>query len=75
MKKARGTDANRAMAEFGEKILFQPMMKYNKGNTLDVRWRYGLFTGLATRTNMDIVGGAVGHEDKQGHFDERMQKQ
>ena len=25
------TTANRIMAEFGEKILFQPMTKYNKG--------------------------------------------
>ena len=47
MEKAHGTTANRNMGEFGEKIQFQPMTKYNKGNKLDVRWRYGLFMGVA----------------------------
>ena len=43
MEKAHGTTANMDVAEFGEKMLFQPMTKYNKGNKLDVRWQYGLF--------------------------------
>ena len=42
MEKARGTTAYRDMAEFGEKLMFQPMTKYNKGNQLDVRWQCGL---------------------------------
>ena len=50
MEKARGTTANREMAEFGEKILFQPMTKYNEENKLDVRRQCGLFKGVATRT-------------------------
>ena len=48
------------MAEFVEKILFQPMTKYNKMNKLDVRWQYGLFVGVATKTNM--VSGPDGNE-------------
>ena len=63
MEKARGTTANRETAEFGEKILFQPTTKYNKGNKLDVRWPYGLlFMGVATKTNEIMMGGRDGQE-------------
>ena len=45
-EKARGTTENREMAEFGERILSQPMMKYNKENQLcRLRWQYGLCMG------------------------------
>ena len=57
IEKARGTTANREIADFVEKILFQSMTKCNKGNKLDVRWQYGLFMGVATRTNEIMVGG------------------
>ena len=50
-KKSRGTTANREVADFREKILFQPMAQCNKMNKLDVRWQHGLFLGVATRTN------------------------
>ena len=50
MKQARGPNANREVAEFGEIILFQPMARCNKTSTLDVRWHQGLFLGVATRT-------------------------
>ena len=61
MEKARGTRPNREMAEFGEKILFQPMTKYNEMNKLDVRWQYGLFMDVATRTNEIMVIGPDGN--------------
>ena len=41
--------ANRELAEFVEKVMFQARTKYSKGNKLDVRWRYGMFMGVATR--------------------------
>ena len=62
MEKARGTTANREMAEFGEKILFEPMTKYNKMNKLGVRWQYGFVMGVATRTNEIMVSGPDGNE-------------
>ena len=49
------------MAEFEEKMLFQPMTKYSKGNKLDLRWQYGLFMGVATRTNEIMVNGPDGN--------------
>ena len=32
-------------------MLFQLLTKHNKENKLYVRWQYGLFMGVATRTN------------------------
>ena len=29
----------------------KPMTKYSKTNKLDVRWQYGFFMGVSTRTN------------------------
>ena len=45
MAKARGSTANREIAEFGEKAMFQPTTLYSKGNKRVVRWQYGLFMG------------------------------
>ena len=67
MEKARGTTANREVAEFGEKVSFQPMMKYSKGKTLDVRWQHGLFLGVTTRTNEIMVSGPDVNETEHGH--------
>ena len=61
-EKARGTNANRELAEFGEKVLYQPMVKYNKNTKLDVRWQFGVFLGVATRTNEVMIGGRDGAE-------------
>ena len=58
MEQARGTTANRETAEFGEKILFQPMTKCKKGNKLDVSWQLG----VATRTNEIMVSGPDGNQ-------------
>ena len=59
MEKARETSANRELSEFGEAMLFRPMTKtkYNKENKLDVRCQYGLFRGVATRSNESMVSG------------------
>ena len=56
-EKARGTAARRELAEFGEKVLYQPMAKYNKNRKLDVRWEYGVFLGVDAKTNELIIGG------------------
>ena len=62
MEKARGTTVNREMTKFGKKVLFQPVTKYSKGNAPDVRWQYGLFMGVATRTNKVMESGLDGNE-------------
>ena len=51
MEKAHGTTTNREMAEFGDKVLIQPMKKCSKMNKLDVRWLYGLFRQESTCRN------------------------
>ena len=51
----RRNTANCEIAEFGEKIFFQPMTKCSKTNEPDVRWQYGLLMRVSTRTNEIMV--------------------
>ena len=43
--------ANREIAEFGQRIFFQLVVKYHKTSKLDVRWQWGFFFTVATRPN------------------------
>ena len=61
MEQAHRTTANREIAEFGEKMLLQPM-KYSNGNELDVRWQHGLLMGVSTRTNGIMMSDHEGNE-------------
>ena len=57
MEKARGTTANWEMAEFGEKILFQPSdkVKQDEGARREVALR--TFHGVSTGTHEIMVSG------------------
>ena len=41
-EKVKCTRANREIAEFGQRVLFQLVVKYNKTSKLDVRWQWGV---------------------------------
>ena len=61
MERTRRTTANHDIGDFGEKILFQSMTKYNKTKKLDVWRRFGLFMAVTTRTNEIMVSGPDGN--------------
>ena len=42
-RRARGKQRS---GKSSARILFQPVTKYNEGNTLDMKWQFGLFMGV-----------------------------
>ena len=56
MQRARGTTAPWEMAEFGELVLYRPLGEEKKRKKVDPRWQYGVFLGVATRSNEVYMG-------------------
>lgn len=56
-RRARGKESPQEMAEFGEKVLFQPRAKYAAADKLGARWNDGALLGINHRTNEVTWGG------------------
>lgn len=55
IQRARGTRALRDTAEFGERVLYRPLGAARGHRKLDPRWQYGVFMGIANRSNEVIA--------------------
>lgn len=55
MQRARGQGQPKEIAEFGEKVLFQPVVTYSAVDKLVSRWHYGLFLGINLRASEVVL--------------------
>lgn len=55
------------MSEFGEKVLFEPIVKYSAADKLEASLHYRMFSGMTLKAN-EVILGKVDDGDCQGFF-------